>query len=833
MNQNTSMKIAKLISIIVLTLGPTFCFAQDKSSEYFSKRWKDVAINMPADWYGSDEAKLVAENVLLGQKEIGGWEKNKAFHQPFSASEKKHYINDKDKIGATFDNGATTTELRFLAKVYSQFNDARYEQAFIRGLEYIFVSQYNNGGWPQYYPLRNGYYTRLTYNDDAMVNILKFLEEIISENKKFTSLQISRKNKTKAKRAFEKGIDCILKTQIIVDNKPTVWCAQHDEITLAPAQARSYELPSFSGSESVGITMLLMSIENPSEDIITAVNGAVQWFENNKIQGIKLEREIDENGKKNRIVVEDKNAPTLWGRFYDLETSLPYFCSRDGIKKSSLAEISHERRNGYSWYTAAPEKVLKKYPEWLVRHKPFQGQTLSQSNQKNRVIILTDIEADPDDTQSLVRLLLYSNQIDIKGIIATTSCWLTSKIHPESVQKVIEAYSKVQLNLLKHESGFPNPETLSNLVKQGLPKYGMKGVGKGMDSEGSNWIIKVLEKKDERPLWISTWGGVNTLAQALYKIEKTKSKKEAKRLISKLRVYTISDQDDSGIWIRNNFPDLFYIVSPGDDYGSATWTGINSFVQNIDNTSISNKWIAQNIQQNHGPLGAIYPDVAWGVEGDTPAFMSLIPNGLNESENPEWGGWGGRYELYKPDFSKTKEGGSIVNIAPETRAIWTNTIDNYMPYIHKEYGRSVKPDTISFKNDKVTLWRWRNDFQNDFAARMDWCTQSYEEANHPPVPILTHPEKLTVRSGDGFTLDAFNTTDPDGDNVSFLWFNYPEAGTYKKLIKVNGAENVHMAYFKAPEVDKKETAHFILKVTDKGKPQLSRYKRIIVTILPK
>ncbi|OWW26382.1 hypothetical protein B4Q04_01490 [Zobellia sp. OII3] len=459
--------------------------------------------------------------------------------------------------------------------------------------------------------------------------------------------------------------------------------------------------------------------------------------------------------------------------------------------------------------------------------------TFAQEEQKNRVIILTDIEADPDDTQSLVRLFLYANQIDIKGIVATTSCWLTSNIHPESIEKVIAAYGKVQPNLLKHEAGFPDAETLSSLIKKGLPKYGMKGVGKGMDSEGSEWIIKVLEENDDRPLWISTWGGVNTLAQALYKIKHTKKEKEAKRLISKLRVYTISDQDDSGIWIRNNFPDLFYIVSPGDHYESATWTGVNSYVKGIDNSSISNHWITKNIQQGHGPLGAVYPDVAWGVEGDTPAFLSLIPNGLNAAEHPEWGGWGGRYELYKPDFSKTKEGNSIVNIAPETRPIWTNAIDHYTPYIAKTYGRSIEHDTISFTNDKVTLWRWRDDFQNDFAARMDWCTLSYKEANHPPVPVLSHPEHITVKSGQGFTLDAFESTDPDGDHISFLWFNYPEAGSYKKLIKVNGAENVHMAYFTAPEVKKKETAHFIVKVTDKAEPPLTRYKRVIVTITPK
>ena len=457
----------------------------------------------------------------------------------------------------------------------------------------------------------------------------------------------------------------------------------------------------------------------------------------------------------------------------------------------------------------------------------------AQLNPKNRVIILTDIEADPDDTQSLVRLFLYSNEIDIKGIVATTSCWHQSQVNPESIRKVIRAYGKIQTNLSIHADGYPNEATLMALVKDGLPKYGMTGVGDGMDSEGSDWIIKTLEEKDDRPLWISVWGGVNTLAQALDKIQKTKSKREAKNLISKLRVYTISDQDDSGIWIRNNFPDLFYIVSPGDNYSDATWTGINSVIKGIDNSAISNRWIAENIQQNHGPLGAEYPDVAWGVEGDTPAFLSLIPNGLNAAEHPEWGGWGGRYELYKPDFSKTKEGGSIVTIAPETRKIWTNADDTYTPYLPKEYGRSVGRDTTTFKGYKETLWRWRDDFQNDFAARMDWCLQSFDDANHPPVPILEGPDHITVASGGDVFLDASNSTDPDGDNLSFLWFNYTEAGTLKEEVKIGGSENSHTAQFKVPEVKKKETLHFILKVTDKGTPALSRYKRIIIDIAPK
>ena len=456
----------------------------------------------------------------------------------------------------------------------------------------------------------------------------------------------------------------------------------------------------------------------------------------------------------------------------------------------------------------------------------------AQSAQKHRVIILSDIEADPDDTQSFVRLLLYANEIDIKGLIATTSVWQKTRVAPESIKKIISAYGKVQPNLLKHAPGYPTEQTLLALVKKGPAKYGMEGVGKGQDTEGSNWIIKELEKADARPLHISVWGGVNTLAQALYTIKETKSAAEVARMVSKLWVYTISDQDDSGIWLRNNFPELNYIVSPGDHYGSATWIAINSFIKGQSNEEISNSWLAKHIQQGHGPLGAAYPDVAWGVEGDTPAFLNLIPNGLNNPLHPEWGGWGGRYELYQPDFSKQQKGTSGVPFEKETRPIWTDAVDAYTPFVPNEFGRAVKKDTINYNDNKATLWRWRKDFQADFAARMDWCVKDYKNANHPPVPVLKGDAAFTVKSGQGFSLDASGTYDPDGDSFSYLWYYYPEAGSYKKPIAVS-PENYPGVYITAPVVDKAETAHFILKITDKGTPQLSRYKRIIVTILPK
>ena len=457
--------------------------------------------------------------------------------------------------------------------------------------------------------------------------------------------------------------------------------------------------------------------------------------------------------------------------------------------------------------------------------------------QKSRVIILSDIGADPDDSESMVRLLLYSNEIDIEGLIATTSCWQKTIDHPEYIKSIVQAYGKAQPNLLKHEAGFLSSESVLKKVTHGITKYGMEGVGEGKDSPGSELIIKVLEEKDERLLWICVWGGVNTLAQALYDIRKTNTEAEVKKLIAKLRVYTISDQDDSGVWIRKNFPNLFHIVSPGDYYGNggdATWSAINTVVDGLNNETISNHWLSKNIQQGHGPLGAVYPDVSWGMEGDTPSWLNLIPNGLSYPEHPDWGGWGGRYELYKPDFDEQKKGsaGSGVPIEPETRKIWTNAVDKYTPYVFNEYGRVVKLDTVTFTSNKATLFRWRNDFQNDFAARMGWCTETYQQANHPPVVKLLVPENITVKSGEGFGLDA-TATDPDGDNLSYLWFNYPEAGTYKKLIKVDGAENDHNVNVTAPEVGKKETAQFILRVTDKGTPPLSRYKRVFVTIMPK
>jgi hypothetical protein len=456
---------------------------------------------------------------------------------------------------------------------------------------------------------------------------------------------------------------------------------------------------------------------------------------------------------------------------------------------------------------------------------------------KARLFVLTDIEADPDDTQSLVRLLLYSNEIDIEGLVATTSIHMRGEIHADSIRAVLDAYDKVRANLLLHAPGYPATNELRAKVVDGQPLYGMAAVGDGKDTPGSRLLIKALESRDARPLWVNAWGGVNTLAQALHTLRATRSPEAVAALVAKLRVYTISDQDDSGAWLRQEFPGLFYIVSPGG-YGGATWTGIHYVVPALGdhpiNQVVSNPWLAAHIQQGHGALGAIYPDVAYAMEGDTPAFLSLIPNGLNAPETPNWGGWGGRYELYLPNLQTIDAAGFTggVPVVPETRAIWTNAMDRVTPDVAGDQGRAVKPGDRTSVGYRETLWRWRVAIQNDFAGRMDWTTKRLADANHAPVPKLRHAARLSVRSGQRVILDAGGSSDPDGDSLSYRWYHYPEAGSWTQNIPMEAADNLYRRAFVAPKVMKPATAHFILEVTDKGEPALTRYQRVVVTLEP-
>lgn len=350
---------------VLLALLGGMAFTTVAQTPAVVKSWKKVAFGMPDEWYGTADAKAVAENVLLYQRESGGWPKNKPMHNPLTPEEKAALKENKPGMEASLDNDATTTEMRFMAKMYNQTKDEKYRKSFEKALDYILEAQYDNGGWPQFYPLREGYYTHITYNDNCMVNIMDLLRDIFNKDPMFAFVETDAMI-AKAKKSFDKGVECILKTQIICDGKPSVWCAQHDENTLAPAKARAYELPSFSGGESGDIICLLMEIPNPSKEIINAVEGAISWLQAHKIEGIKVVWRLPD-GSEDRHIEADPNAPTIWARFYDLDTQKPYFCGRDGVKREKLADIEYERRNGYGYYTYAPQRALDAYPAWKAK----------------------------------------------------------------------------------------------------------------------------------------------------------------------------------------------------------------------------------------------------------------------------------------------------------------------------------------------------------------------------------------------------------------------------------------------------------------------------------
>ncbi|GAB3988318.1 DUF1593 domain-containing protein [Spirosoma daeguense] len=446
------------------------------------------------------------------------------------------------------------------------------------------------------------------------------------------------------------------------------------------------------------------------------------------------------------------------------------------------------------------------------------------SSQKLRVLVLTDIENEPDDAQSMVRFLTYSNQWDVEGLIATTSIHQKERVAPERIKQIVTAYGKVRNNLLLHEKGYPETAYLNSIIKSGYSNYGMGAVGSGKDSEGSEWIISVVDKKDDRPVWIPVWGGANCLAQALWKVRQTRTPEEVDAFVAKLRVYTVSDQDDSGPWLRKTFPNLFFIASPGmhagGAYHHATWSGISGDkfhgrFQGADFSIVDNPWLDEHIRKNHGPLGAEHPFTKFLMEGDTPTFLFLINNGLSDPEHPNYGSWGGRYEFYTPRMRKWF-------YEPETRPFWSDAEDEV-----------VGIDSGWYTSNKATIWRWRKAYQNDFAARIDWTIKPYKEANHPPVVKLGHANQLKVKSGEKVPFSAEGSSDPDDNALTYDWIYYREPGTFdnSRGLDIQDKQKKN-AFVMAPTVTKPETFHVILAVTDNGVPALTRYQRVIVTVMP-
>ncbi|HVK57808.1 MAG TPA: pectate lyase [Candidatus Kapabacteria bacterium] len=308
-----------------------------------------VHLQKETHWFQSSEARRIIENVLAWQTTEGSWPKNVDTTAP-----------SKSPMGkGTFDNGATVDELRFLARAFVATNDERCKGAFFKGFDLILKAQYPSGGWPQSYPHASGYQRHITFNDGTMVRLMNFLREVSSSNSfKF----VDGERREAAAKAFDRGIECILNAQNQVKGVRTAWCAQHDEVTLAPRPARAYELISLSGAESVAILDLLMSLPEPSPELISAVDSAVAWFDKVKVHGV---RQVTVGGDKR--LIEDPTSPPLWARFYEIETNRPFFCGRDGVKKYSLAEIESERRNGYAWYGSWAKDLGEKHLRWKER----------------------------------------------------------------------------------------------------------------------------------------------------------------------------------------------------------------------------------------------------------------------------------------------------------------------------------------------------------------------------------------------------------------------------------------------------------------------------------
>lgn len=304
--------------------------------------WND-AQNKPAEWYASAEALRIADNLVLYQRDSGGWPKNIDMAKPLDEVDRAELLRAKKREDSTIDNGATYTQLSFLARVYTANPQGPHRESFLKGIDYLLKAQYPNGGWPQFYPDLEGYYKHITFNDNAMIGVMKVLRDVASAKPPYAFVDEARR--ASAAKAVEKGIECILKTQVVVNGRRTVWCAQHDEVTLAPAAARAYEVVSLSGGESVEIVRFLMSIKNPSPEIVEAIESAVAWFEKSQLKS--------------------PEGKPVWARFYEIPTNRPIFVGRDGVVKYDVNQIEEERRTGYAWYVDGAAKLLSNdYPAW-------------------------------------------------------------------------------------------------------------------------------------------------------------------------------------------------------------------------------------------------------------------------------------------------------------------------------------------------------------------------------------------------------------------------------------------------------------------------------------
>lgn len=434
---------------------------------------------------------------------------------------------------------------------------------------------------------------------------------------------------------------------------------------------------------------------------------------------------------------------------------------------------------------------------------------------KPRLIVLTDIGGDPDDQQSMIRLLLYANEFQIEGLIASASGTigeLKEKVtKPHLIREIVEAYGKAHPNLIRHAEGYPAADTLLSRIKTGNPIRGREGIGPGQDTEGSRWIVEVVDREDPRPVNMTIWGGQTELAQALWRVRQDRGPAGLAEFIRKIRIYDIGDQDRIVEWLWQEFPGLFYLLGQapaGRDMREAVYRGL---YLGGDETLVSRQWMESHIRQAHGPLGALYPPRTWTApnphsaikEGDTPSWFFFLPNGLGAPNHPEWGGWGGRFKPWKDRIFRDAT------------------------------------DTVGRVTDaRCTVWRWREQFQNDFAARLDWCVaDSFDKANHNPLAVLNGNRTrdvldLAANPGETIRLSAEGTSDPDGNEIEAQWWVYSEPSEgLTEPVRLTGTNGLTMTV-RVPEVTNSATVHVILQVSDNGTPKLWAGRRAVIKVEP-
>lgn len=449
---------------------------------------------------------------------------------------------------------------------------------------------------------------------------------------------------------------------------------------------------------------------------------------------------------------------------------------------------------------------------------------------KTRVIVTSDGEI--DDECSLVRFLLYANEWDIEGIITTSSqyhwhghTWAGD----DWAQPYLKAYAQVYPNLIKHDTNYPTPEFLQARTLLG----NVKAQGEMEEiTPGSKRIVEVLlDNSDPRPVWIQAWGGLNTIARALKTIEEEHPERMAE-VAKRIRFFFIWEQDNTyqsyirPHWGKYNIPTII------SDQFIALFYSWKKYLPAEQQAYLVASWMKPNILENHGPLCALYKSHVKGdkgfdagdfrSEGDSPAFLHTIPTGLRSLESPGWGGWGGRYVKVRDNtwLDPVAEPGYQY---PEGR--W---------FTSSAWGRTRLKKEIPHDAELIAYlkpqWRWINALQNDFAARADWCVKPYAEANHPPVVVLTNALNLKAHPGATVNLSAHGTSDPDGNALTYRWWQYREAGTFDGTVEIRDAGKPDASITVPSDAGQGKTIHVVCEVTDNGTPPLTRYQRVVVQI---